>query len=323
LENHVSKKILIADKLGKPGLEILDKMSDMSYDLRTGMSKEELLQAVGDYDAVIVRSDTYIDADVIAAGKRLKVVGRAGIGVDNIDVPAATAGGVMVMNTPHSNSVATAEQTLTLLLAVSRKTVAAHNSLAAGEWERNLYVGTELFGKTLGIIGFGYIGRLVAHRAQAFGVNVIAYDPYVTAETGMELNVAMLPMADVLAQSDLLTLHAIVTPETKGMINATTIAGMKDGVIIVNVARGKLIDEQALAEALKSGKVAAAGLDVYQEEPPTHSPLIGLPNVIHTPHLGASTVEAQRNVGIEMVEQIADALRGVSYRNVLNPVKPG
>ncbi len=319
----MSKKILIADKLGKPGLEILDKMSDMSYDLRTGMSKEELLAAIPDYEAVIVRSDTYIDADVLAAGTQLKVVGRAGIGVDNIDVAAATARGVMVMNTPHSNSVATAEQTLTLLLAVSRKTVAAHNSLAAGEWERNLYVGTELFGKTLGIIGFGYIGRLVAHRAQAFGVNVIAYDPYVTAETGMELNVAMLPMADVLAQSDLLTLHAIVTPETKGMINATTIAGMKDGVIIVNVARGKLIDEQALAEALKSGKVAAAGLDVYQEEPPTHSPLIGLPNVIHTPHLGASTVEAQRNVGIEMVEQIADALRGVSYRNVLNPVKPG
>lgn len=319
----MSKKILIADKLGKPGLEILDKMSDMSYDLRTGMSKEELLAAIPDYEAVIVRSDTYIDADVLAAGTQLKVVGRAGIGVDNIDVAAATARGVMVMNTPHSNSVATAEQTLTLLLAVSRKTVAAHNSLAAGEWERNLYVGTELFGKTLGIIGFGYIGRLVAHRAQAFGVNVIAYDPYVTAETGMELNVAMLPMADVLAQSDLLTLHAIVTPETKGMINAATIAGMKDGVIIVNVARGKLIDEQALAEALKSGKVAAAGLDVYQEEPPTHSPLIGLPNVIHTPHLGASTVEAQRNVGIEMVEQIADALRGVSYRNVLNPVKPG
>lgn len=319
----MSKKILIADKLGKPGLELLDKMSDMSYDLRTGMSKEELLAAIPDYEAVIVRSDTYIDADVLAAGTQLKVVGRAGIGVDNIDVAAATARGIMVMNTPHSNSVATAEQTLTLLLAVSRKTVAAHNSLAAGEWERTLYVGTELFGKTLGIIGFGYIGRLVAHRAQAFGVNVIAYDPYVTAEAGAELNVAMLPLADVLAQSDLLTLHAIVTPETRGMINATTIAGMKDGVIIVNVARGKLIDEQALADALKSGKVAAAGLDVYQEEPPTHSPLIGLPNVIHTPHLGASTVEAQRNVGIEMVEQIADALRGVSYRNVLNPVKPG
>lgn len=319
----MSKKILIADKLGKPGLELLDKMSDMSYDLRTGMSKEELLAAIPDYEAVIVRSDTYIDADVLAAGTQLKVVGRAGIGVDNIDVAAATARGIMVMNTPHSNSVATAEQTLTLLLAVSRKTVAAHNSLAAGEWERTLYVGTELFGKTLGIIGFGYIGRLVAHRAQAFDVNVIAYDPYVTAEAGAELNVAMLPLADVLAQSDLLTLHAIVTPETRGMINATTIAGMKDGVIIVNVARGKLIDEQALADALKSGKVAAAGLDVYQEEPPTHSPLIGLPNVTHTPHLGASTVEAQRNVGIEMVEQIADALRGVSYRNVLNPVKPG
>lgn len=318
----MSKKILIADKLGSAGLERLDQMSDISYDLHTGMTKEELLSVIPDYDAVIVRSDTFIDADVLAAGKRLKVVGRAGIGVDNIDVAAATERGIMVMNTPHSNSVATAEQTMTLLLAVSRKTVHAHRSLAEGKWERAQYVGTELFGKTLGIIGFGYIGRLVAHRAQAFGVNVVAYDPYVPVETGKELGVTILPLDELLAISDLITLHAIVTPETKGLINAETISSMKDGVIIVNVARGKLIDEQALADALKSGKVAAAGVDVYQEEPPTNSPLIGLPNVTHTPHLGASTQEAQHNVGIEMVEEIADALRGVSYRNVLNPVKP-
>ena len=316
----MTHKILIADKLGSAGLERLAQMSDVTYDLRTGLSKEELLQAIGDYDAVIVRSDTYIDADVIAAGTRLKVIGRAGIGVDNIDVPAATARGIMVMNTPHSNSVATAEQTLTLLLATSRRTIQAHNSLAAGQWERSRYVGTELYGKTLGIIGFGYIGRLVARRAQAFGMNVVAYDPYVPTETATELEVELLPLDELLAASDLITLHAIVTPETKGIINAETIARMKDGVIIVNVARGKLIDEQALADALQSGKVAAAGLDVYQEEPPANSPLIGLPNVSHTPHLGASTQEAQKNVGIEMVEQIADALRGVAYRNVLNPV---
>ncbi len=316
----MSKKILIADKLGKAGLDRLDEMDDISYDLRTGMTKEELLSVIPEYDAVIVRSDTIIDADVIAAGKRLKVVGRAGIGVDNIDVAAATERGVMVMNTPHSNSIATAEQTLALLLTVSRKTIQAHNSVAAGEWERSRYVGTELFGKTLGIIGFGYIGRLVAHRAQAFGVTVIAYDPYVSPEAGKELGVEILPLEEVLAKSDLITLHAIVTPETQGIINAKTIASMKDGVVIINVARGKLIDEAALAEALKSGKVGAAALDVYQQEPPNGCPLIGLPNVVHTPHLGASTLEAQRNVGIEMVEEVADALRGVAYRNVLNPV---
>lgn len=313
-------RILIADKLGSAGLERLGQMSDMSYDLRTGMTKEELLSVIPDYDAVIVRSDTSIDADVIAAGKRLKVIGRAGIGVDNINVAAATEQGIMVMNTPHSNSIAAAEQTLLLMLVASRKAVQAHNSMMAGEWERSRYVGTELFGKTLGIIGFGYIGRLVAHRAQAFGMNVVASDPYVSVEAGKELNVTILPLDELLATSDLISLHAIVTPETVGLINARTIAAMKDGVIIVNVARGKLIDEQALAEALKTGKVAAAGLDVFQMEPPANCPLLGLPNVIHTPHLGASTQEAQRNVGIEIAEQIADALRGVAYRNVINPV---
>lgn len=314
-------KILIADKLGQAGLDRLAQMEDMAYDMLTGLSKEALLAIIGNYDAVIVRSDTRIDEDIIAAGKRLKVVGRAGMGVDNIDVEAATRHGVRVMNTPHANSVATAEQTLALMLAASRHTVQAHNSVTAGQWERSQFVGTELFEKTLGIIGFGYIGRLVARRAQAFGMKVVAFDPYVPTETGAEFDVKLLPLAELLAAGDVITLHAVVTPETKGMINAETIAAMKDGVILVNVARGKLIDEQALAEALKSGKVAAAGLDVYQEEPPIHSPLIGLPNVVDTPHLGASSREAQRRVGIEMVEQMADALRGDAYRNIINLVE--
>jgi D-3-phosphoglycerate dehydrogenase / 2-oxoglutarate reductase len=314
-------KILIADKLGQAGLDLLDQMADMTYDFRPGLSKEALLPLMPDYDAVIVRSDTRLDADLIAAGTRLKVIGRAGIGVDTIDVAAATDRGVMVMNTPHANSVATAEQTMALMLAASRHTVAAHNSVAAGQWERAKFVGTELAGKTLGIIGFGYIGRLVTRRAQAFDMRVVAYDPFVTAEDCAVLGVDWLSLADLLAQSDIITLHAVVTPESREMINAQALAAMKDGVILVNVARGKLIDEQALAEALQTGKVRAAALDVYQEEPPANSPLIGLPNVLHTPHLGASSREAQYRVGIDIVEQIADALRGVAYRNVVNPVK--
>lgn len=272
-------KILIADKLGQAGLDRLALATEVIYEMRTGLSKDELLAIMPDYDAVIVRSDTRMDADLIAAGSRLKVIGRAGMGVDNIDVPAATAHGVMVMNTPHANSVATAEQTMALMLAVNRHTVPAHNSVATGKWERSNFVGTELAGKTLGIIGFGYIGRLVARRAQAFDMKVVASDPFVSAETGAELGVELLPLTDLLAQSDIITLHAVVTPETRDMINAESIAGMKDGIIIINVARGMLIDEQALAEALKSGKVRAAALDVFQVEPPVNCPLIGLPNV--------------------------------------------
>jgi D-3-phosphoglycerate dehydrogenase len=314
-------KILIADKLGQAGLDRLDQMADVAYDVRTGLAKDALLVILPDYDAVIVRSDTQLDADLIAAGTRLKVIGRAGIGVDNIDVAAATARGVQVMNTPHANSVATAEQTMALMLAANRHTVPAHNSVAAGQWERSKFVGTELAGKTLGIIGFGYIGRLVTRRAQAFDMRVVAFDPFVTAEDCSVLGVEWLALADLLAQSDIITLHAVVTPESKEMINAETLAAMKDGVVIVNVARGKLINEQALADALNSGKVRAAALDVYQAEPPVGSPLIGLPNVLHTPHLGASSREAQHRVGIEIVEQVADALRGLAFRNVVNPVK--
>lgn len=313
-------KILISDKLGQAGLDRLAEMTDVAYDMVLGLSKEELIARIPEYDALIIRSDTRPDADIIAAGKKLKVIGRAGIGVDNVDVAAATQHGVMVMNTPRSNSVATAEQTMALMLAVSRHTVPAHNSVTAGKWDRAKFVGTELDGKTLGIIGFGYIGKLVTRRAQAFGMKVVAYDPYVSEETAVDLGVRLLPLADVLAKADIITLHSIATPETTNIINADTIAQMKKSVIIVNVARGKLIDEQALADALQNGRVAAAAVDVFQKEPPEGSPLIGLPNVLHTPHLGASSKEAQTRVGVEIVEQVVDALRGTEFRNVVNPM---
>jgi D-3-phosphoglycerate dehydrogenase / 2-oxoglutarate reductase len=316
-------KILISDKLGQAGLDCLDNIEGVMYDMITGMTKEELIAKIPEYDALIIRSDTRPDADIIAAGKKLKIIGRAGIGVDNVDIEAASRYGVMVMNTPRANSVATAEQTMALMLAVNRNTVPAHNSVAAGNWDRSRFVGTELAGKTLGIIGFGYIGRLVARRARAFGMNIIAHDPYIPEEVVTEIGAQLLSLPEFFAQADIITLHSVVTPETTNLINQETIAQMKDGVMIINVARGKLIDEQALAQALNSGKVAAAALDVYQKEPPEGSPLIGLPNVLHTPHLGASSKEAQRRVAEEIVEQVVDALRGKEFRNVVNPLTPG
>lgn len=312
-------RILVSDKLGAAGLEMLDKSVDASYDMKTGLSKEELVAIMPDYEGLIIRSGTKADADILAAGKKLKVVGRAGIGVDNIDVEAATKQGIVVMNTPGSNSVATAEQTMALMLAISRNTVPAHNSLAAGEWNRAQFAGVELSGKVLGIVGFGRIGRLVAERAKAFGMTVLAHDPYVKAEEAAKLGVSLVDLDRVLSQADYLTLHTAVTPQTTKMINCPSIHKMKNGVIIINVARGKLIDEAALVEALRNGHVKAAALDVYASEPPaSDNPLFGLPNVLHTPHLGASTVEAQRNVATQIVSQVLDCLRGVETRNAVN-----
>ncbi len=312
-------RILVSDKLGTAGLDMLEKAADAAYDMKTGLSKEELLAVIPEYDGLIIRSDTRPDADVIAAGKKLKVIGRAGIGVDNIDIAAATNHGVVVMNTPGSNSVATAEQTMALMLAVTRHTVPAHNSLAAGEWNRAQFAGTELYGKVLGIVGLGRIGRLVAERAKAFGMTVLAHDPFVKAEEAAALGVSLVDLDQVLSQADYLTLHTAVTPETTKMINESAIKKMKMGVVIINVARGKLIDEAALAEALQDGHVKAAALDVYTSEPPAaDNPLLGLPNVLHTPHLGASTAEAQRNVSTQIVSQVLDCLRGVETRNAVN-----
>ena len=312
-------KILVSDKLGQTGLDILEQAEDATYEMITGLSKEELIKIIPEYDGLIVRSDTRPDADIIGAATNLKVIGRAGIGVDNIDREAATLNSIIVMNTPTANSVATAEQTMTLMLAVSRHTAPAHASLAAGEWARSQFVGSELYKKTLGIIGFGNIGKLVAKRAQGFGMTVIAYDPFVAKETAQELGVTLLDLEDLLPQADYISLHTAVTPTTTKMINAETIAQMKDGVIVVNVARGKLIDDAALADALTSGKIKSAAIDVYSAEPPpADHPLLGLPNVLHTPHLGASSIEAQQNVATEIAEQMLDALRGTDIRNALN-----
>ncbi len=306
--------ILVSDKLGAAGLDLLEAADDVIYEMRPGLSKDELVAIMPNYDALIIRSGTQVDADVIAAGTKLKFVGRAGIGVDNIDLAAAKANGVVAMNTPGSNSVATAEQTMTLMLAVSRHTVAANNSLAASEWQRSQFAGVELFGKVLGIVGFGRIGHLVAERAQAFGMEVVEYDPYV-----QDADAHLVTLDELYAQADYITLHTAVTPETTNMINSAAIEKMKNGVIIINVARGKLVNEADLAAAIRSGKVKAAALDVFTSEPPTaDNPLINLPNVLHTPHLGASTAEAQLNVGIQVVNQVLDALRGVEIRNAVN-----
>ena len=311
-------KILVSDKLGQSGLDLLAQMEDISYDMKLGLSKEELINTIPDYDGLIIRSDTRPDADVIAAGTKLKAIGRAGIGVDNIDLAAASAHKVVVMNTPRANSITTAEQTMALMLSTSRHTAASHASVMAGKWERAKFVGVEINNKVLGIIGLGYIGRLVATRAQAFGMTVVAYDPYVTAETGRELNIEMMALDDLLAQSDYITLHTIVNAETTKMINADALSKMKSSAILINVARGKLIDEEALATALKEGQIAAAGLDVFYSEPPTGSPLIGLPNVTHTPHLGASSKEAQQAVGTQIAQQVSDVVRGLAPQNQVN-----
>ncbi len=312
-------KILVSDKLGQVGLDQLEAAPDAEYDLKTGLSLAELIEIIPNYDALLVRSGTKVTADILQAGVNLKVVGRAGIGVDNIDIRAATERGIIVMNTPQANAIATAEHTIGLMLAACRHIAPAHASLAAGEWKRSHYAGIQLFKKTLGVIGFGRIGRLVTLRAQAFGMEVAAYDPYVSEEVAQELGVTLLDLDDLLAAADIITLHMSSTPETENMINGDLINQMKEGMILVNVARGKLVDEAALAAGLESGKIRLAALDVYQTEPPdAGNPLIGHPKVVHTPHLGATTEEAQRAVAIQIVDQTLDALRMVDYRNAIN-----
>lgn len=312
-------QILVAGKLGEAGLKRLEQAQNIQYDLKIGIKKAELLAIIPKYDGLIVRSSTQVDADIIRAGKRLKIIGRAGIGTDNIDIPAASMAGIIVMNTPGANSISIAEQSMTLMLAASRHTVAAHIALQAGQWQRSRFKGHELFGKTLGIIGFDQTGPLVAQRAQAFGMNVIVYDPIVSEDVGQEANVLLVDLDDLFAQSDYISLHTSLSETTKNIINADSIAQMKNGVIIINTARGKLIDENALVAGLQSGKVRAAALDVYRQEPPqADNLLLGLPNVVHTPHLGAATVEAQHQVALRIAEQVVFALRGTDFANSLN-----
>jgi len=310
-------KVIVADKVSSEGVDILKQAAEV--DVRTGLPKEDLIACIGDYDGLVVRSATKVTADVIAAADKLRIIGRAGVGVDNIDVPAATQRGILVVNSPEGNTIAAAELTMAHLLSLSRNIPAADASVKRGEWERNKYVGVEAYNKTLGIIGLGKIGREVARRAQAFGMRVIGQDPFLSADVAKKLGVELVDLEALLRQCDYITLHLPKNKETEGMIGRAQFDIMKDGVRIVNVARGGIIEEQALAEALTSGKVAGAAVDVYSEEPiPADNPLLTAPNVVTTPHLGASTEEAQSKVAIDVAQQIVDYFNGKPARAAVN-----
>ena len=304
-------RILVSDPLGQEGIAILEEAGDAEVHLEPGISAEELVARIGDFDALIVRSETQVTRDVIDAGTELKVVGRAGVGVDNVDVDAATRRGIAVANTPDASTNAAVEQTIALMLAAARKTAHAHASMLEGEWSRDRFVGTEMRGKTLGIIGLGRIGRKVAAVARALGMEVVAHDPYISEEVAREHDVALMEMPEVLKSSDVLTLHLPAADGGGPLIDAAAIAQMKRNAIIVNAARGWLIDSTALASALDEGRLRAAGIDVYETEPPpADHPLIGHPKVVHTPHLGASTEEAQADVATDIADQVLRILRG-------------
>jgi D-3-phosphoglycerate dehydrogenase len=312
-------KVLVADKISSKGVAWLRKQPGLEVVEAYGSSPEKLLELVRDVHAIAVRSETKITAEVIAAAPLLKVVGRAGVGVDNVDVDAATERGVIVMNTPSGNTIATAELTFTHLLCGARPVPQAAASMRSGQWDRKTFSGSELFRKILGIVGLGRIGAEVARRAQAFGMRVLAYDPYLAPSRAKAMQIDAVSLDDLLAQSDYITVHMPLTEDTKYMIDEAALAKCRKGVRLFNCARGGIIKETALVAALKSGQVAAAGLDVYEEEPlAADSELRLLPNVTLTPHLGASTAEAQDAVGIEVAEQLADVLNGGVIRNAVN-----
>ena len=310
-------KVLISDELSPKALAIF-RSRGIETDVRVGLKKADLLNVIAGYDGLAVRSATKADKEVIAAGKSLKVIGRAGIGVDNIDIPAATARGIVVMNTPFGNSITTAEHAIALLFAAARQIAAADASTQAGKWEKSRFMGVELYAKTLGLIGCGNIGALVAERALALKMKVIAYDPFLSPERAIKLGVEKVELDDLLARADAISLHTPLTDKTKDILSAKAIGGAKRGVIIVNAARGGLVDEAALRAALESGQVAAAAFDVFVIEPARDSVLFGAPNFIATPHLGASTHEAQENVALQVAEQMADFLLAGAVTNALN-----
>lgn len=305
----VVMKVLVAERLSAAGTERLREHLDV--DERVGLSPDELVAAIGEYDALVVRSATKVDQAVLDAGHNLKVVGRAGIGLDNVDVEAATKHGVLVVNAPQSNVLSAAEHTMALLLAQARNVPQAHSALTGGAWEREKWQGVELHGKTLGIIGLGRVGTLVAQRANAFGMRLVAYDPYVAPNRAAQMGVSLVEtVAEVCERSDFITIHLPKTPETVGIVSDRELRLVKPGVRIVNTARGGLIDENALVAALKDGRVAGAAVDVFEGEPVTDHPLFAFDSVVVTPHLGASTAEAQDKAGLTIAEQVLLALRG-------------
>jgi len=311
-------RVLVTDNLSEEGIELLKKEPQIEVVVKNKIPPDELKNFISDFDGIIVRSATKLTADILSNAKKLKVAGRAGIGVDNIDVDAATKKGIVVMNTPGGNSITTAEHTIALLFAVARKIPQATASVKAGKWEKSKFEGIELCNKTIGVIGLGNIGGIVADRCIGLKMKVLGYDPYIKPERAKEMGVQLVSLDELFARSDIITVHVPATKETKGLINKNTISKMKDGVIIINCARGGIVDESALVEALKSGKVGGAGLDVFEKEPPEKSPLFELDNVVLTPHLGASTKEAQIKVAIAIAEQIVDYLVKGIIRNAVN-----
>ena len=308
--------VLIAEELSPATVEALGP--DFDVQNVDGTDRPALLAALEDADAILIRSATQVDAEAIAAAKQLKVIARAGVGLDNVDIKAATSAGVMVVNAPTSNIISAAELTVGHILSLARHIPAAHGALAQGQWKRSKYTGTELFEKTVGIIGLGRIGALITARLQAFGMNIVAYDPYVTASRAQQLGVTLLPLDELLATADFITIHMPKTPETTGMISDAQLALMKPTAFVVNVARGGLIDEDALYRALTTDEIAGAGLDVFVHEPPTGSPLLDLPNVVVTPHLGASTDEAQEKAGVSVARSVRLALSGELVPDAVN-----
>ncbi|MCR4405054.1 MAG: phosphoglycerate dehydrogenase [Candidatus Acetothermia bacterium] len=300
-------KILVSDSIVEAGVQRL-REAGFEVEVKTGLKPEELIRVIPEYDGLIVRSATKVTREVIQAGKNLKAIGRAGIGLDNIDTEAAKERGIRVLNTPEATTISVAELTIGHMLALARHIPQATASLKAGKWEKKLFMGTELYGKTLGIIGLGRIGREVAKRASAFGMDLVAYDPYVREGDVRDLGLKLLPLEDLLRYSDYITIHVPLTPETKHILGKRQFELMKPGVRIINCARGGVIDEQALYEALVSGKVAGAALDVFEEEPPKDNPLLKLDNVIGTPHLGASAEEGQERAGVEIAAKLISAL---------------
>ncbi len=310
-------KVLVSDDLSERGIEIL-REGGLTVDVKIKLSPEELIKEIGRYEGLVVRSATKVTADVIEAGEKLKVIGRAGSGLDNVDLPAATEMGVVVMNTPGGNTITTAEHTIALMFALARHIPQANASVKAGKWEKKKFMGTEVYNKTLGVIGIGSIGSQVVKKAKGLGMNVLAFDPYLSPERAKDMGAELVDLPELFRRSDFITIHTPLTEETTNLIDAKAMEQMKDGVRIINGARGGIVNEKDLYDALVNGKVAGAAFDVFEKEPPEDNPLLGLDNFICTPHLGASTAEAQENVAIAIAEQIVDYLiKGVA-RNAVN-----
>ncbi|MCA1492467.1 phosphoglycerate dehydrogenase [Sinorhizobium alkalisoli] len=315
----MAPRVLVSDELSETAVQIFrDRGVEVDFEPKLGKDKERLAEVIGKYDGLAIRSATKVTEKLIAAATNLKVVGRAGIGVDNVDIPAASRRGIIVMNTPFGNSITTAEHAVALMFAVARQLPAADTSTQSGKWEKSKFMGVEITGKVLGVIGAGNIGSIVCARAIGLKMHVVAYDPFLSKERAEEMGVVKVELDELLAQADFITLHVPLTDKTRNILSAEAIAKTKPGVRIINCARGGLVDEKALAEALKSGHVAGAGFDVFEVEPATESPLFGLPNVVCTPHLGASTSEAQENVALQVAEQMSDYLVKGAVSNAIN-----